>query len=182
MPQHNNLWATPVRNQLMTCCIVHLDQRGGEAKVSCILRHQGIQLRLAYSWAKPAVLAAGKGRGGMFLFLLLFHFHSFSPFPCPSLLFPLHFLLSLFFLSLGEDTKWHTRVDTSLNPNTNKNLDQPAYLCSPNQGCTVHQNTMRILLSSCVDLDQTAQIHMTIADSKCYCKFVLRGSCKKFCH
>ncbi|MEW8686502.1 MAG: hypothetical protein AB2556_11880, partial [Candidatus Thiodiazotropha sp.] len=31
----------------------------GEAKVSCIFWHQGVQLRLAYSWARPAVLAAG---------------------------------------------------------------------------------------------------------------------------
>ena len=33
------------------------------AKVSCILRHQGIQLILAYSWARLAILVAGKGRG-----------------------------------------------------------------------------------------------------------------------
>ena len=37
------------------------------AKVSCILRHRGIQLMLAYSWARPAIIVAGKGRGGMFL-------------------------------------------------------------------------------------------------------------------
>ena len=36
------------------------------AKVSCILRHWGVQLILAYSWAGPAVLVAGEGRGGMF--------------------------------------------------------------------------------------------------------------------
>ena len=35
-------------------------------KVSCILRHLGVQLILAYSWARPAILVAGKGRGGMF--------------------------------------------------------------------------------------------------------------------
>ena len=34
------------------------------ARLSCILRHGGVQLRLAYSWAMPAILAAGKGRGG----------------------------------------------------------------------------------------------------------------------
>ena len=47
----------------------------GGAKVSCILRHRGIQLILAYSWTRPAILVAGKRRGGMFLFL---HFHSCS--------------------------------------------------------------------------------------------------------
>ena len=46
----------------------------GEAKVSCILHHRGIQLRLADCWVRPAVLAAGKGKGGMYLFLLFFTF------------------------------------------------------------------------------------------------------------
>ena len=32
------------------------------AKVSCILRHWGVQLILAYSWARPVVLVADKGR------------------------------------------------------------------------------------------------------------------------
>ena len=55
-----------------------------EAKVSCILCYQGIQLILAYSWARPATLAAGGGRGGMFLLFLFLHFHSFSSFsPVP---------------------------------------------------------------------------------------------------
>ena len=39
----------------------------GEAKVLCILCHQGVQLVLAYSWARPAILVAGKGTGGRFL-------------------------------------------------------------------------------------------------------------------
>ena len=38
----------------------------GGVKVSCILGHWRIQLILAYSWARPAILVAGKGRGGMF--------------------------------------------------------------------------------------------------------------------
>ena len=33
----------------------------GGAKVSCILHHRGVQLILAYSWARPAILVAGKG-------------------------------------------------------------------------------------------------------------------------
>ena len=60
----------------------------GGAKVSCILCHQGVQLILAYSWARPAILVAGKGRGGMFLFLLFLHFHSCSSF-FPVLIFHL---------------------------------------------------------------------------------------------
>ena len=58
--------------------------RSGGAKVLCILCHRGVQLILAYSWARPAILVAGKGRGGMFLFLLFLHFHSCSSiFPVP---------------------------------------------------------------------------------------------------
>ena len=67
----------------------------GGAKVLCILDHRGVQLILAYSWARPAILVVGKGRGGMFLFLLFLHFHSCSSFfPVP--LF--HLLYSLFYL------------------------------------------------------------------------------------
>ena len=89
----------------------------GEAKVSCILRHRGVQLILVYSWARPAIFAAGKGRGEMFLFLVSSLSFIFLFLPCPSLSSP---LLSLFSLSLGDDRKWPTRVDVSLNPNTNK--------------------------------------------------------------
>ena len=33
-----------------------------------------------YSWARPAILATGKGEGGIFLFILFPIFHSFSSF------------------------------------------------------------------------------------------------------
>ena len=85
----------------------------------CILHHWGVQLILAYSWARPAILVVGKGRGGMFLFLLFLHFQScssFFPVPLFHLLYSL--FLSLFSVSLGDDTKWPSRVDVSLNPNT----------------------------------------------------------------
>ena len=46
---------------------------------------RGVQLILADSWARPAILVAGKGREVMFLFLLNLHFHScFSFFPVPT--------------------------------------------------------------------------------------------------
>ena len=77
------------------------------------------QLILAYSWASSAILVACKDRGGdvsisfvsSLSFLFLF-------FPCPSHASPLLSLLSLLSLSLGDDTKWPTRTDVSLNPNT----------------------------------------------------------------
>ena len=60
-----------------------------------VRNHWGVQLILAYSWARPAILVVGKGGGGMFLFLLFLHFHSCSSFfPVP--LF--HLLYSLFYL------------------------------------------------------------------------------------
>ena len=72
----------------------------GGAKVLCILHHRGVQLILAYSWARPAILVVGKGRGGMFLFLLFLHFHScssFFPVPLFHLLYYLFYLFSPFF-------------------------------------------------------------------------------------
>ena len=85
------------------------------AKVPGILRHRGVQLMLASSWARPAILVADRVWGGMFLFLFL-HFYYCSSFS-PVLIFHLS-LLSLFSLSPGDDTKWPIRVDVSLNPNT----------------------------------------------------------------
>ena len=59
------------------------------------LTSPGVQLIFAYIWARPAILAEGKGRGGMFLFLLFLHFHSFSFLHCRSLLSPLLSPISL---------------------------------------------------------------------------------------
>ena len=70
---------------------------------------------LAYSWVRPAILVTGKGREGMFLFC----FFTFIPVPLYSLSLSSP-LLSLFSHSLGDDTKWYTRVDVSLNTNTIK--------------------------------------------------------------
>ena len=76
----------------------------GGAKVLCILRHQGIQLILAYNWARPAILVAGKGRGEFFYF---FCFFTFIPVPLSSLsLFHLfYYLFYLFSPFLWETTQ-----------------------------------------------------------------------------
>ena len=67
--------------------------------------HQGVQLILAYSCARPAILAVGKGRGGMNVSISSFlHCHSFSFLRCLSLSSPL-LLCYLFSLSLGDDKK-----------------------------------------------------------------------------
>ena len=71
----------------------------GGVKVLCILHHRGVQLILAYIWARPAILVVGKGRGGMFLFLLFLHFlscSSFFPVPLFHLLYSLFYLFSPF--------------------------------------------------------------------------------------
>ena len=75
------------------------------AKVLCILRHRGVQLILAYSWARPAILVAGKGRGGMFLFLLFLRFHSCSSFFPVPLSHLLNYLFYLFSPVLWEMTQ-----------------------------------------------------------------------------
>ena len=77
----------------------------GGAKVLCILHHRGVQLILAYSWARPAILVAGKGRGGMFLFLLFLHFHSCSSFFPVPLFHPFYYLFYLFSPFLLEMTQ-----------------------------------------------------------------------------
>ena len=75
------------------------------AKVSCILRHWGVQLILAYSWARPAILVASKGKGwGVFISSVSSLSALFLFFPCPSLSSPLLSYLSLFSLSPGDDT------------------------------------------------------------------------------
>ena len=86
--------------------------------MSYILRHQGVML--AYSWTRPAILAAGKDRGECLYFFCFFTFIQFLFFfhPCLFVSSPLLSLLSIFSLSLGDNKKLPTRVDVSLNPNT----------------------------------------------------------------
>ena len=65
------------------------------------LMSRGVKLILAYSWARPAILVAGKGRGGCFYF---FCFFTFIPVPLS--------FLSLSFISstisfLPFSGRWH---------------------------------------------------------------------------
>ena len=78
---------------------------------------QGRPTDIAFSWARPATLQQTWIEEECFYFFFT---------PPPSIHFPLHpcpslssHLLSPFFpLSPGDDTKWPTKVDVSLNPNT----------------------------------------------------------------
>ena len=80
-------------------------------KASCILRHRGVPLVLAHSWARPAILVAGKGSGvggwGGYIFIFLLPSLSFLFFflPYPLSVISLLSLLSLFSVSLADDTK-----------------------------------------------------------------------------
>ena len=100
-----NLSQTGSRTYICTYIRIYTDSYrwawgwSGGAKVLCILHHWGVQLILAYSWARPAILVVGKGRGGMFLFLLFLHFlscSSFFPVPLFHLLYSLFYLFSPF--------------------------------------------------------------------------------------
>ena len=90
----------------------------------CILRHRGIQLILAYSWARPAILVAGKSRGGGGCFYF-FCFFTFIPVhSCSSLISSIPFLT---FSGRGQKT----RVDVSLNPNIiNQSIAEYSKYCS----------------------------------------------------
>ena len=69
-----------------------------------VLRHWGVQLILAYIWARLAILVAGKCSRGMFLFLLFLHFHSCSFF-FPSLSFSSSTISFISFLPFSG--RWH---------------------------------------------------------------------------
>ena len=102
--------------------------------MSCILPHWGLQLILAYSWARPAIHAAGEGRGGRFLFLLFLNFIHF-PISSLSLSFISSTDSSIFCLPFsGRRHKMTHRVDMLLKPNTNnQNKIQITVICS----CTI---------------------------------------------
>ena len=68
------------------------------AKVSCILRNQGVQLILAYSLARLSILVAGKSKGNV----------SVSPFHSCCSFFPVapfHLIYYLFSPFLWETTQ-----------------------------------------------------------------------------
>ena len=83
-----NMFFLGGRVVLLTCC------------VSC---HRGIQQILAYSWARPAILVAGKGRGVMVYF---FYFFTFIRIPISSL--SLIFIFSTIYSISFSPFLWET--------------------------------------------------------------------------
>ena len=75
------------------------------AKVSCILRHRGVKVKLAYSWAMPAILVAGKSRGHVFISSVSSLSTLFLFLPIPSLSSPLLSLQSFFLPFSGRRHK-----------------------------------------------------------------------------
>ena len=58
--------ATKAALQILLLTVAHFSPAGltdwgssGGAKVSCISRHLGVHLILAYSWGRPTILVAG---------------------------------------------------------------------------------------------------------------------------
>ena len=85
----------------------------GEAKVSCYWYFLTVGQGLLS-------LQQVKVEGECFYFFCFFNFIHFPFSPVP-LFHLLYYLLSLFSVSLRDDTKWPTRVDVSFNPNNQIN-------------------------------------------------------------
>ena len=116
---------------------MHYFQGGGRVVWRCRVSYVtgASNLILAYSWTRPAILVAGKGRGGMFLFLLFLHYHSYSSFFPVPLFHLLYYLFYIFSPFLWETTQNDPQGLTSLNPNTIKNYFQTGhhkFMCIPN--------------------------------------------------
>ena len=58
---------------ILISCSINFDGVVGYGEGVVYLMSLGHQMILVYSWARPVIIVAGKGRGGKFLFL---HFHS----------------------------------------------------------------------------------------------------------
>ena len=100
----------------------------GGAKALCILRHQGVHLMFAYSWARPAILVAGKGKVGMFYF---FCFITFIPVLFPVPLFHFYYLFSSFLWEMTQNDPQRLTC-MSLNPNT---VNQSHVFCVCAESC-----------------------------------------------
>ena len=95
----------------------------GVANVSCIFRQRSVQLILASSWARSAILVAdkGRGRGVMFYFFCFFAFIPILLFFHVPLFHLLYYLFYLFSPCLWETTHKGWRV-VKLQDNQSNNL------------------------------------------------------------
>ena len=94
----------------------------GEAKVSCILLTWASNWYWLTVWQGLLSLQQVWVEGECLFFFYFFCFFTFIPLhflflPCPSLHL-LYYIFYLFSLSLGDVTKWATRVNVSLNSKT----------------------------------------------------------------
>ena len=75
---------------------------------------------LAYSWTRPAILVAGKGRRGMFLFLLFLHFHSCSSVFSVPLFHLFYYLFSPFLWEMTQNDPQGLMCDVKPQHNQSK--------------------------------------------------------------
>ena len=101
--------------------------------LSCILRHWGVHL-ITYSWARPAILVAGKGKEGMFIFLLFLHFHSCSSFFPVPLFHLLYYLFYLFYPFSGRQHKMTHKGWRVIKPQHNQSTINQAFYCNMKSG------------------------------------------------
>ena len=109
----------------------------GEAKVSCnwyfLTVGQGL-----------LSLQQVKVEGECFYFFCFFNFIHF-PFSTVPLFHLLYYLPSFFSLSLGDDTKWPTRVDVPLNPNNQINHMLPGDKTRTTHGLRSNKNSVSVV-------------------------------------
>ena len=120
----------------------------GEAKVSCVLRHWASNWCLLTVRQGLLSLQKVKVEGECFYFFCFFTFIHF-PFSTVPLFYLLYCLLSLFSLSLGDDTKWPTSVDVSLNPNSVKSITRcPVTKQGPFIDLRTNRNSVSVVVNS----------------------------------
>ena len=120
----------------------------GEAKVSCVLRHRAFNWYLLTVGQGLLSLQKVKVEGECFYFFCFFTFIHF-PFSTVPLFYLLYCLLSLFSLFLGDDTKWPTSVDVSLNPNSIKSITRcPVTKQAPFIGLWTNRHSVSVVVNS----------------------------------
>ena len=121
----------------------------GWGKSVVCLTSPGVQLIFAYSWARPAILAEGKGRGGNVFIssVSLLSFIFLSPLSLSFISSTVSYLSSPFFWETTQ--KWPTSVDVSLNSNSIKSITRcPVTKQAPFIGLWTNRHSVSVVVNS----------------------------------